>query len=117
VSAGGALTAAAQVTFPATYDLAWTAVLGLLVVALAWTLVTVLRSPLSGRATTSWCLLLVLLPPVTVVAWAVLGRGARRDGRRLRRGRPRGAEPRRRPPGELRRRARGVLRRSRTRAR
>ncbi|WP_460511875.1 PLDc N-terminal domain-containing protein [Frigoribacterium salinisoli] len=76
-----------------------------------------LRSPLSGRATALWCLLLVLLPPVTVVAWAVLGRAARRDGRRLRRDRPRGAEPRRPPPGEPRRRARGVLRRARTRAR
>lgn len=82
--AGGALTAAAQVTFPATYDLLWSAVLGLLVLALAWTLVTVLRSPLSGRATALWCVLPVLLPPVTVVAWAVLGRSARRDARRRR---------------------------------
>lgn len=116
MSAGGATAAVAQVTFPATYDLIWTAVLGLLVVALVGTLVSVLRSSLSDRATVLWCLLLVLLPPVTVVAWAVLGRAARRDGRRLRRDRPRGAGPLRRPPGRLRRRARGSLRRSRTRA-
>lgn len=75
---GAASGAAGGVSFPASYDLLWTALIAVLILAFAWTLVTVLRSSLSGRAKAVWVVLAIVIPVVTGIAWFVLGADARK---------------------------------------
>ena len=70
------------VFLPASYDLVWTAVIAVLIVALVWTVVTVLRSSLSDRAKALWVVLALVVPVVTAIAWLVLGADARRPSSR-----------------------------------
>jgi drug/metabolite transporter (DMT)-like permease len=75
---GAASGAEGAVFLPASYDLVWTAVIAVLIVALVWTVVTVLRSSLSDRAKALWVVLALVVPVVTAIAWLVLGADARR---------------------------------------
>jgi len=70
------------VFLPASYDLVWTAVIAVLIIALVWTVVTVLRSSLSDRAKALWVVLALVVPVVTAIAWLVLGADARRTSSR-----------------------------------
>ena len=90
---GGAMTTSASahaaasgaegaVFLPASYDLIWTAVIAVLIVALVWTMVTVLRSSLSDRAKALWVVLALVVPVVSAIAWLVLGADARRPSSR-----------------------------------
>jgi len=82
-SAHGAASGAEGAVFlPASYDLIWAAVIAVLIIALVWTVVTVLRSSLSDRAKALWVVLALVIPVVTAIAWFVLGTDARRPSSR-----------------------------------
>jgi len=70
----------AAVVFPASYDLGWTVIALALVAAATWFVVSVVRSSLSDAAKALWIVLLVVIAPVAIVAWTVLGRDARASG-------------------------------------
>jgi len=70
------------VFFPAGYDLFWVAVIAGSILAVVWTLVTVLRSSLSDRAKALWVVCAFVVPAVTALAWLVLGGDARKSSPR-----------------------------------
>jgi hypothetical protein len=70
----------AAVVFPASYDLGWTVLVVALVAAATWFVVSVVRSSLSDAAKALWIVLFVVIAPVTLVAWIILGRDARASG-------------------------------------
>ncbi|GAA0962595.1 PLDc N-terminal domain-containing protein [Frigoribacterium faeni] len=75
------------VVYPASTDILWTSMIVAVVAAFALAVVTVLRSALSDRAKLLWLVLIVVLPPVGIIGWAVLGHDARRSRARRPRGR------------------------------